>query len=111
MAADSSPRSAGDDQTGHLRGRRCQVGQRQAGRVGGGRGLGVRSAHPPGAARGLVTLGGPRGAPPPPPPPGRARPARGGRPPPFAPPASPPTPPPPHPPPPHHSPPERGNSH
>jgi len=36
MAAGPSTRSAGDEQAGRLRGRRCQVGQREARRVGGG---------------------------------------------------------------------------
>src|SRR5256885_17012069 len=66
MAAGPSTRSAGDEQAGHLRGRRREVGQREARRVGGGRGLGVRSAHPPVAARGLVTWGAPRWPPKPP---------------------------------------------
>src|SRR5438309_1949425 len=66
MAADPSTRSAGDEPAGHLRGRRREVGQREAGRVGRGRGLGVRSAHPPGAARGLMTWGAPRWPPNPP---------------------------------------------
>src|SRR3989440_162970 len=77
MAAGPSTRSAGDEQAGRLRGRRREVGQREARRVGGGRGLGVRSAHPPGAARGLVTWGAPRW--PPKPPNVRSAPAQPGR--------------------------------
>src|SRR6266404_9305664 len=77
MAAGPSTRSAGDEQAGHLRGRRCEVGQREAGRVGRGRGLGVRSAHPPGAARGVAKLGAPKW--PPKPPSLRSAPAQPGR--------------------------------